>query len=130
MAKILIIDDNLGIVDLLCYILDTQGFQTITASTSEAGIGLIKTDTDISLVFCDLHMDEIDGIGVLKVVHSMNNANDRFVNFVIVTADDSSKDLLDLAKTYGAKAWLTKPFDPQVILQIAEKFTGQPKQTD
>ena len=104
-ARILVIDDNPAVVDLLVTCLREQGYGVLGALTSEDGLRLI-TLSHPDLVLLDLTLPGMNGIEVLKRIRSI----DPTIGVIMVTASTDplvAREALQL----GARAYVDKPFD-------------------
>lgn len=115
MEKILVIDDEKMVVDLL--ILALEDYYTVwgAASGEEAmeKIPLLKPD----IVLLDLSMPVVSGFDVLDWI-KQNNID---VRVAIVSAYDSVENK-ELARIKGAIEWLSKPFDIEDLMHIVMKL--------
>jgi DNA-binding response OmpR family regulator len=102
--KLLIVDDDRDLVDLLTFSLDRAGFETVSAHDAPAAITLIKTEHPDLLVL-DINLGAWNGLELLKELRNANNQ----VPVVLLTARGREEDKvagLDL----GADDYVTKPF--------------------
>ena len=116
-ARILIVDDEVGNVDLLRRLLERSGFTRVESTTDarEAAGRYVKFRPD--LVLLDLHMPKLDGFAVMKLLED-RITNDTFLPILILTAD-IRPEIKRRALSAGAKDFVTKPFDrTEVLLRI------------
>jgi len=117
-AKIMIVDDEPLIRDLLCEFLTSQGYIALLASSGEEALRL-ASESDLKLALVDLRLPDLDGIEVIK---RLKKANPELI-CVIITAHPTP-DSRQQAKELGALAYLTKPFrlpELQNLIQSALK---------
>ena len=69
--KVLVIDDDPNILDLLYTILKRHGFDVYTASDGEKGIELFKKE-NTSIILTDIIMPKITGIEILKIIKNIS----------------------------------------------------------
>ena len=69
--RILVIDDEQGIRDLFCFLLEPYGFQVFTAEDGIKGIEMVKKD-NYDIIFLDIHMPKMQGSEVLKEIKKIN----------------------------------------------------------
>jgi DNA-binding response OmpR family regulator len=113
-AKILIIDDEVKALALLKTNLEDANFEVHTANNGVEGvIRAIQIIPD--LIILDVRMPELDGWDVCKRLKSTASTKD--IPIVFLTAFSSDKDR-EKAKTLGAAEYLTKPIDPEKLLNI------------
>lgn len=114
--KILIIEDEEYIADLLSYSLKKEGFITKTASNGEMGLALIK-DFKPNLLLLDLMLPDISGFEICKWV-----SKEYVVPIVMITAKSDTIDKI-LGIELGADDYITKPFDiREVVVRIKAIF--------
>jgi two-component system, chemotaxis family, chemotaxis protein CheY len=105
--KILIIDDSTVIRLMLKSLLKQYNFTNIVEATNGLeGIEILKK-TPMDLILLDLHMPELDGLEVLKMLK--NDAHWKTIPVIIVTSD-SEKETIDEGMKLGAASYITKPF--------------------
>ena len=114
MAKVLIVDDSNLSRRILRRILEPAGHEV-----SEAGDGLSAVERygleRPDVVLLDLTMEGMHGFDVLRTLRAM----DRKARIVIATADIQSSSQA-LATEGGARAFLSKPFTPEQVLQAVD----------
>jgi putative two-component system response regulator len=116
-ARILVVDDEQGNIDVLTRILTRAGCQAVEGTTSpEQGLRTIR-DCRPDLVLLDLHMPELDGLEVLARVQPML-VDGPYLPIVFLSGD-SKPEVRRNALRAGATDFITKPFDPiEVVLRI------------
>jgi len=121
--KLLIVDDEEGIVDMVQRIYSRKGFLTFGATDGIKGVEIFEKERP-EIVFIDIHMpfSPIDGIEVLKRIKDIN----KEANCVMLTRI-YDKDSVQKSKTLGALHYLTKPFEMEdldkCIDEIKQKLT-------
>ena len=116
MEKILVVDDEKGLREVLSIMLKRTGYAVIEASDGEEAIGHINKEI-FDLVITDLRMPKADGMAVLKAVKSSSPETVVLVVTAFATADSA----VDAMKQ-GAYDYLTKPFqvdEVQLIIRNA-----------
>jgi two-component system response regulator AtoC len=114
-ARILAVDDDARTLDSLELILQ-RAYEVITVTNGEQALDtLLKKNVD--LVFLDIHMP--GGIGGLEVLKRIKDSGEN-VQVVMVTATNTAKTAVEAMKL-GAFDYITKPFDPEEILVVAQK---------
>jgi len=122
MKKILIIDDDTYICNLLENFLKHKGFETSTAYTGNSGLEKLRKEK-INLILCDFRLPDADGIKMLTKIKEINNE----VPVIFITAYADVRVAVQLMKM-GAKDYVTKPIYHEEILQIVKKIiNGDPK---
>ncbi|HKO31282.1 MAG TPA: sigma-54 dependent transcriptional regulator, partial [Nitrospiraceae bacterium] len=116
MEKILVVDDEKGLREVLSIMLKRTGYAVTEASDGEEAIGHINKEI-FDLVITDLRMPKADGMAVLKAVKSSSPETVVLVVTAFATADSA----VDAMKQ-GAYDYLTKPFqvdEVQLIIRNA-----------
>jgi two-component system alkaline phosphatase synthesis response regulator PhoP len=110
--KVLIVDDEKDIVDLVAYNLGRNGYDTITAGNgNEALESAIKNTPD--LIILDLMVPGIDGTEVARRLKA--DARTNKIPIVMLTAKSEETDVV-VGLTLGADDYVTKPFSMKVLL--------------
>ncbi len=113
MDKILIVDDDLNILKLLCMRLETEGYIVDATPEFEEALKKIERE-DFSLALVDLKLKQRTGIELMEAIHNINPE----MPIIILTAYGTIKSAVEAMKK-GAYTYLTKPFDFQELsLQI------------
>lgn len=112
--KILIIDDETGIRQVLKIHLRGAGYEVETAATAAEGLALITEEYD--LVICDLKLPDMDGLDVIR------NIKERFADLpVIVVSGFIDPDVVDNAVSEGVFEYLMKPFMKEDLLDVINR---------
>lgn len=107
--KILLIEDDVEISDMLKKFLGTEGFEVVTAYDGESACEKFFGD-EYSLVLLDLMIPKIDGMKVMNAIREKS-----LVPIIIVSAKDSDSDK-SLGLGLGADDYVTKPFSVTEVL--------------
>ena len=107
--RILIVDDETHIVDLVRMYLERDGFRVDSAADGAQGLRLIAEQRP-ALVILDLMLPEVDGLEVCRRVRA-----DSDVPIVMLTARDDDVDKI-VGLELGADDYLTKPFNPRELV--------------
>lgn len=114
--KILIIEDEEPISDLLSYSLKREGFIISAAYSGEQGLVLLQEFVP-DLIILDLMLPDINGFDVCKII-----SRDYIIPIVMITAKSDTVDKI-LGMELGADDYITKPFDiREVIVRIKAIF--------
>ncbi len=109
MAKILVVDDEASIVNIICYSLMKDGYEYITANDGEEGLDLFYKEKP-DLVLLDIMMPKMDGYSVCKKIRE---SSDTPIIMLTARADEVDKVLgLDM----GADDYVTKPFSNRELM--------------
>jgi YesN/AraC family two-component response regulator len=115
MIKILVIDDEPGIAELLSDELGLQGYTVVTAPDGEKGLELIRKQK-FQLVITDIKMPNLDGIQVLYEIKRI----DPSIEVIIITGYGTITTAVDAMK-HGAYDFIQKPLNINEITLLVEK---------
>jgi len=107
--RILIVDDKASICQVLSDILQTENYETITASSGEEGLAAY-TEESPDLVLTDLKMTGISGVDLIKEIRK----RDTTVPIILLTAFGSISSAVEAMKA-GADDYLTKPLNYDLL---------------
>ena len=108
--KIIIVDDEKPIVEILTYNLHKEGYETIEAYDGEQAITLALTQKP-DLILLDIMLPKVDGLTVCKRIrHTLTN-----VPILILSAKDEEIDKI-LGLELGADDYITKPFSVRELM--------------
>jgi DNA-binding response OmpR family regulator len=117
--KVLVVDDNKEITDMLALYFETQGIEFNAINDGQEGLEAIrKQDTD--LVLLDLAMPKFSGVDVVDYLKKENILDSK--NIIIFTASTVSPELFDDLKRRGVKGILKKPVDMNELEDLVTKF--------
>lgn len=115
-ARILIVDDEPGNVDVLRKLLHGAGFHQLEATTDARNAASQYIHFRPDLILLDLHMPHMDGLAVLDQLDEIVEAS--YLPILMLTGDISPEARRD-ALSRGAKDFINKPFDrDEVLLRI------------
>lgn len=110
MARILVVDDEKDVVELLKFLLEKDGYQVTTAYNGREGLAA-ATEQKPDLVLLDVMMPEMDGYTVQTQL--LDNPATRAIPIIILTAKGQLRDVF--AMSANVKAYIEKPFDPKTL---------------
>lgn len=122
MAKILIVDDEASIRDLISLTLQLDNHETFEADDGEKALNLI-TKENFDLILLDIMLPKITGLELLKKIDKLN------VPIIFLTAKTSLQDKV-LGLKLGAEDYITKPFEPLELLARVEVILRRNIKTD
>src|SRR5690606_11598190 len=121
MKKILIIDDELSVCNMLTKFLTKNGYEAESTISGKQGIQLLK-EQHYDLILCDYRLKDIDGLEFFKEIKKVRK--DMIVIFI--TGYVNLKIAVDLIKD-GAYQYLAKPLNPDELLVMIEKALSHPE---
>ena len=107
--KILIVDDDTNICELLRLYLEKDGFDTVIANDGEAAIVKFNLE-DPDLILLDIMLPKLDGWQVSRTIRKTSN-----VPIIMITAKGETFDKI-LGLDLGADDYVTKPFDSKEVV--------------
>jgi len=114
-ARILVIDDNPHVVDILGRYLGEEGYGVLSALTSDEGLKLAILSRP-ELVLLDIALPGTDGIELLKRIRSINPTSR-----VIMVTGNMDPALARKCLELGALAYIDKPFDLVYLKRVIAK---------
>jgi len=110
--KILCVDDEPDILEILKYNLLTEGYDIYTASD---GLSALKKANEIlpNLIIMDVMMPKMDGIETCEKIRSQDEFNDTLIMFLTARGEDYSHVA---AYEAGADDYVTKPVKPKILV--------------
>ena len=123
-AKILVVDDELPVTDLIKYNLEKARYQVLVAHDGEAALQIALT-ANPDLILLDLMLPKIDGLDVCRELRKTNQ-----VPIIMVTARGEEADRV-IGLELGADDYLTKPFSMRELMARIKAVLrrNQPDQT-
>ena len=114
-CTVLIVEDDDVQRSLLAEILKENSFYPLTASTAEQAIKIVE-EKNPHLVVTDVRLPGMDGISFLKKVKEKSPD----IEVLVITAFSNVEDAVEAIK-HGAFHYITKPFSPEVLIQLLKK---------
>jgi len=123
MLKILVVDDEPEITEILKNFFERKSYIVFTANNGEAALEVVKEHRP-HLVFLDIRMPKMDGLTVLRNIRAI----DTSIKVIMVTAIEDDKTIAE-AKSLGAVDYISKPFkleylEKDVIEKVNAKLFG------
>jgi two-component system chemotaxis response regulator CheY len=120
---VLIVDDSPTIRQQVSLLLRSAGYQIVEACDGREGVEAFRAHPDVAMVLCDLNMPNMNGLEFLETVRG--EAEKPPVPVVMLTTD-GSPDIVTRARRAGAKAWIVKPFQTDLLLAAVRRIAGEP----
>lgn len=121
--KILIVDDEPHLRLLLQQTLEEledEGVELLTAENGQVALETIEAEKP-NLVFLDVMMPKMSGFDVCNQVKNVLNLKDIYIILLTAKGQESDKQQ---AKNMGADLYMSKPFDPDEVLEKAQEILG------
>jgi len=119
-GKILVVDDDPDILDAVTMILESQGYEVVTARDGVEGLATLKAENP-DLMILDLMMPKMDGFGVCKELQDPRWAKYKNTPILILTSvrEEASRRRYELETglELDVDDYVEKPMSPDVLLQ-------------
>ena len=110
--KILIVDDEEPIRELIKYNVEKQKYETFTAENGQQALELCRNKNP-DLVILDLILPDMSGLDICRIIR--NDSSIKNIPIIMVTAKTEDSDIVT-GLELGADDYVTKPFSPKVLL--------------
>ena len=110
--KILLVDDEPDILEIVGYNLSNEGYQVLTAENGAEGVKVAKKELP-QLIILDLMMPEMDGIEACELIRKQPELSNRIITFLTARGEDYSQVA---GFDAGADDYITKPIKPKVLV--------------
>ena len=121
--RVLAVDDNADIRDLIAFVLRRENYEVSTAPDGISGLEIIK-ETKPDLIILDVVMPEFSGYDVLEAVRSDKSSKIRNIPVLMITSKSSTDDI-DQALELGATSYIVKPFRPAKLVTKVKSLLGE-----
>ncbi|NTV52070.1 MAG: response regulator transcription factor [Candidatus Firestonebacteria bacterium] len=111
-AKILIVEDDRDIAELIQYNLAKEGYTVVSANNGEKGFQLAKSSLP-DLIVLDLMLPGMDGLEVCKLLKA--EPKTQGIPVVMLTAKSEESDVVT-GLELGAEDYIAKPFSPKILV--------------
>jgi two-component system alkaline phosphatase synthesis response regulator PhoP len=124
--KILLVDDEQDILEIVGYNLTQEGYQVITASNGKEAIFKAKKELP-QLIIMDVMMPEMDGIEACETIRRMPELQDTIITFLTARSEDYSQVA---GFDAGADDYIAKPIKPKVLVSKVKALLRRLKSDD
>jgi two-component system, OmpR family, alkaline phosphatase synthesis response regulator PhoP len=107
--KVLTVDDEIKVCEILKAYLEKDGYEVIVATDGKSAVEIAQR-TSPDLILLDLNLPEINGLDVCRLIRSRSN-----VPIIMLTARDEETDKI-IGLEIGADDYITKPFSPREVV--------------
>ena len=120
MAKtILVVDDSSSLRALVKMSLGRAGYAVIEAGDGKEALAQLDKAGKVNLIVSDVNMPNMDGITFVTEVKK--HPRHRFTPVIMLTTEGQEAKK-EQGRAAGAKAWITKPFNPPQLLDAVSKL--------
>ncbi|WP_207422604.1 response regulator transcription factor [Desertivirga brevis] len=124
--KILIVDDEPDIRELIEYNLKKEGYQVYTASNGQEGVSEAKK-VHPDLIILDIMMPKMDGIEACRLLRTMNEFKNTFMVFLTARSEEYSEIA---GFNVGADDYIAKPIKPRALVSRINAILRRNSQTE
>ena len=114
--KILVVDDNSAVNDILCQLCGFLGHEVVAAQNGAEGLAVVQGDSEIAMVFTDFRMPVMDGVELLRRLKELHPA----LPVVLITGS-IVRDDVELEQA-GFDSVVSKPFELKTIATCIQQF--------
>src|SRR5258706_6821210 len=119
-ARILVVDDERSMRELLAIVLRREGYEVLLAENGRAAIDLLEREP-VDLLISDIKMPDLSGVDVLRAAKRV----DQDILGIMITAFASTETAVE-AMRLGACDYLSKPFDVDLLrMKVREKIESR-----
>jgi len=122
--KILLVDDEKDIVELVKYNLEKAGYSVISSKSGGDALDLIDSNHLFNLIILDIMLPGVGGLEILKILKKEEDTKN--VPVIMLTAKGEESDIVSGLKL-GADDYITKPFSPKILVQRVKTILRRTK---
>lgn len=116
---ILVVDDSASVRQVVSLALKNAGHTVIEAIDGIDALEKLEDNKKVHLIVSDVNMPNMDGLSFVKAVKA--KAEYRFTPVLMLTTE-SGEEKKSQGKAIGVKAWLVKPFKPELLISAVTKL--------
>jgi two-component system chemotaxis response regulator CheY len=119
MSKTVMIVDDSGSFRIVTKLaLQKAGYAVVEAVDGRDAVGKLNGQK-LNLIVCDVNMPNMDGLAFLK--HLKGTASYKFTPVIMLTTESQESKKAE-GRALGARAWITKPFQPSQLVDAAARL--------
>lgn len=124
MAKpILVVEDSASMRAVVRQVLEGAGHAVEEAADAETGLDRLL-EGRFKLILCDLNMPGIDGAEFVRRLRNDALFKDHRFTPVAIMTTEREGGRKDAARDAGASAWITKPLQPEILVEVVARLCG------
>src|SRR6187551_1857175 len=124
--KILLVDDEPDILEIVGYNLSNEGYQIVTAENGKEAIDVAKKELP-QLIIMDVMMPEMDGIEACENIRKIPELNNVIIAFLTARSEDYSQVA---GFDAGADDYIAKPIKPKLLVSKVKALLRRLKEQD
>jgi len=121
--RILIVDDSIIVRQQIGSTLKEAGHEIVEAGHGEQALLILRAQSRISLVICDVNMPVMNGIALLE---ALKREGLLATCKVLMLTSEAQPDMLERARKLGARGWIVKPVSPKNLVTAVRKLLQSP----
>jgi CheY-like chemotaxis protein len=122
--RILIIDDDDAMVDVLSQRLHRQGYEILVATSGDEGLAIARREVP-HLVLLDLRLPDADGFSVCQ---ELADSAETCAIPVIILSGMERPDIIRRSRAAGCQYFVRKPYDPNALLILVQHAIGEARE--
>jgi DNA-binding NtrC family response regulator len=125
-GKVLIIDDESDVREVLKFHLSESNYQVIEAEDGQQGIDLLKSEdnlTNVGVIICDIRMPKVNGIECIQYIRQEAPG----IPIIVVTGFPDTQMAVNLMSE-GVKDYLVKPVEKEKLVSTVDKLVAAGKE--
>jgi two-component system chemotaxis response regulator CheY len=115
---VMIVDDSGSFRTVVKLALQKAGYETVEAVDGKDAVGKLD-GRKLNLIVCDVNMPNMDGLSFLR--HLKTTGSYKFTPVIMLTTE-SQESKKNEGRAAGARAWITKPFQPSQLVEAVNKL--------
>lgn len=116
---VMVIDDSASFRTVVKLALQKANYTVVEAGDGKDALAKLDGTLKVNLIVCDVNMPNMDGLTFLKQVKTQ--AAYKFVPVIMLTTESQDAKKAE-GRAAGAKAWITKPFQPSQLVDAVNKL--------
>ncbi|MBH9552162.1 response regulator [Inhella gelatinilytica] len=116
---VMVIDDSGSFRTVVKLALQKAGYTVVEAGDGKDALTKLEATAKVNLIVCDVNMPNMDGLTFLKTIKGM--AAYKFTPVIMLTTESQEAKKSE-GRAAGAKAWITKPFQPSQLVDAVNKL--------
>lgn len=118
--KILTVDDSKTMRDMVSFTLKGAGFEVIEAADGKLGLDALRGQK-VDVIITDLNMPNMNGFELIRALRA--DPAHKFTPILLLTTEGDDTKKAE-GKAAGATGWITKPFNPEKLIDVVKKVSG------
>jgi two-component system, chemotaxis family, chemotaxis protein CheY len=114
---VMVIDDSASFRTVVKLALQKASYEVVEAGDGEEAVKKLD-GRKLSCIVCDVNMPRMDGISFVK---HLKTTNYKFVPVIMLTTESQDTKKAE-GRAAGARAWITKPFQPSQLVEAVNKL--------